>query len=73
MQEFKHLLGADLNKRNISMFVDAYDRRADITAELPKLKCDAILLVGSKTSHIAAAEHMHGNMDKVLNNYMVVW
>ena len=34
------------------------------------MKCDALLVVGSKTSHIAAAEHMHTCMDKTRSSIL---
>ena len=48
------------------MYVDAYANRKDIPSQLSTgLKCDALLVVGSKTSHVAAAEHMYQNLNKV--------
>ena len=47
-------------------FVDAYMNRVDITGKLAtELRCDALLVVGSKSSQSAAAEYMHSHMDKV--------
>ena len=37
------------------------------------MKCDALLVVGSKTSHIAAAEHMHTCMDKTRSSILKVY
>lgn len=65
LEEFKKQLGRAVNKKNMAKYVEAYSNRKDITPLLCKgLKCDALLLVGSKTSNVAAAEHMHANMDK---------
>ena len=66
LEEFKKQLGRAVNKKNMAKYVEAYANRKDITPLLAKnLKCDALLLVGSKTANVAASEHMHANMDKV--------
>ena len=39
-------------------------------SQLINMKCDALLVVGSKTSHIAAAEHMHTCMDKTRSSIL---
>ncbi len=50
----------------MKLYMEAYANRKDITPQLSKqLTCDALLIVGAKTSHVAAAEHMHSHMDKV--------
>ena len=46
--------------------------RVDITGKLAsELRCDALLVVGSKSSQCAAAEYMHSHMDKV--GYIYFW
>lgn len=61
-----------LNKKNVQKFVDAYMNRVDITGKLAsELRCDALLVVGSKSSQCAAAEYMHSHMDKV--GYIYFW
>ncbi len=67
LQEMKAKLGQDrLSQKNMRLYIEAYNNRKDITPQLAKnLQCDALLIVGSKTSHVAAAEHMHQHMDKV--------
>ena len=70
LEEFKAQLGRELNKKNMKLYVEAYANRKDITTQLcTGLRCDALLVVGSKTSHVAAAEHMHSSMDKVRGKY----
>ena len=67
LEELKaRMLATQINKKNMRLYIDAFANRKDITPQLMKgLKCDALLITGGKTSHIAAAEHMHQNMDKV--------
>ena len=49
------------------MYIDSFMARVDITAKLEaELRCDALLVVGSKSSQCAAAEYMHSHMDKVI-------
>lgn len=46
--------------------MDAFHARSDITHQLKtKLQCDALVVVGTKASHVHAAEYMHSHMDKV--------
>jgi hypothetical protein len=59
LEHYKTMFGADINKKNSKMYVQAYQDRRDITPELTKMTCDALLVVGSKTSHVSSAEHMH--------------
>lgn len=62
-----------LNRKNMRLYIDAYANRKDITPQLAKtLKCDALLIVGSKTSHVAAAEHMHQHMDKTKSSCLKI-
>jgi len=57
----------------MNRFIEAYANRKDITAQLKEhLKCDALLISGSKTSHIAAAEHMHAHMDKTKSSLIKI-
>ena len=70
LEQYKSTFGADINKKNIKMYVEAYSNRQDISSQLINMKCDALLVVGSKTSHIAAAEHMHTCMDKTRSSIL---
>jgi len=72
LEQYKSTFGADINKKNIKMYVEAYSNRQDISALLINMKCDALLVVGSKTSHIAAAEHMHTCMDKTRSSILKI-
>ena len=55
-----------INRKNLKTYIDAYMNRVDITGKLASdLRCDALLVVGSKSSQSAAAEYMHSHMDKV--------
>ena len=67
LEKFKEEMAKQaLNKKNVQKFVDAYMNRVDITGKLAaELRCDALLVVGSKSSQSAAAEYMHSHMDKV--------
>ena len=55
-----------INSKNLSLYMDSFHNRSDITTQLKDgLKCDALVVVGNKTSHVHAAEYMHSHMDKV--------
>ena len=55
-----------MNKKNLKLFIESYMNRMDITGKLASdLTCDALLVVGSKSSQSSAAEYMHSHMDKV--------
>ena len=61
-----HLSKRSMNKKNLKKFIDSYMNRMDITGKLASdLTCDALLVVGSKSSQSYAAEYMHSHMDKV--------
>jgi len=46
--------------------MDAYLNRKDIISRLEKeLTCDTLVVVGSKSAHVSAAETMYSKMDKV--------
>ncbi|TRY79813.1 hypothetical protein TCAL_10269 [Tigriopus californicus] len=52
LEEFKKQMGRALNKKNMAMYANAYSNRKDITPLLSKtLRCDALLLAGSKTAN----------------------
>ena len=57
----------NITRKNLNLFMDAYLDRKDIIARLEKeLTCDTLVVVGSKSSHVSAAETMFSKMDKVL-------
>lgn len=61
-----HMRKATINKKNLKQYIDAYMNRVDISGKLAaELRCDALLVVGTKSSQCAAAEYMHSHMDKV--------
>ena len=67
-----HLSKRSMNKKNLKLFIECYMNRMDITGKLKSdLTCDALLVVGSKSSQSSAAEYMHSHMDKVKFNYKV--
>jgi protein NDRG1 len=73
LDAFASQLGKDLNRKNMKLYLDAYAKRRDITSHLASnLKCDALIVVGSKTSHVLAAEHMHTNMDKTRSSFLKI-
>ena len=50
----------------MSKFAHQFQKRTDILPHLKEgLKCDALLVVGTKSSNLHAAEYMHSHMDKV--------
>ena len=56
----------EVNPKNMSKFAHQFQKRTDIVPHLKEgLKCDALLVVGTKSSHLHAAEYMHSQMDKV--------
>merc|ERR1711953_1207950 len=62
-----------INPKNLQMYMDAFHNRADITPQLKEgLKCDALVVVGNKTSHGHAAEYMHSHMDKTKTSLLKV-
>lgn len=47
--------------------------RVDISGKLAaELRCDALLVVGTKSSQCAAAEYMHSHMDKTRTSLLKV-
>ena len=67
LEDFKAELSKhSINKKNMQKYIDSYMLRVDITGKLAsELRCDALLVVGSKSSQCGAAEYMHTHMDKV--------
>ena len=66
LEEYKSQMKTTINPKNLQMYMDAFHNRSDITPQLKEgLKCDALVVVGNKTSHVHAAEYMHSHMDKV--------
>lgn len=67
LEEFKSKMEQQINSHNLKMFAEAFVNRSDITNLLKdNLKCDALVIVGTKSSTgVHAAECMHSHMDKV--------
>ena len=66
LEEYKREMRSKINSKNLSLYMDSFHNRSDITTQLKDgLKCDALVVVGNKTSHVHAAEYMHSHMDKV--------
>jgi pimeloyl-ACP methyl ester carboxylesterase len=74
LEEFKSELSKrSINKRNLQRYIDSYMARVDISGKLAaEFKCDALLVVGSKSSQIGAAEYMHSHMDKTRTSLLKV-
>ena len=50
----------------MAKFAHQFQKRTDIVPNLKEgLKCDALVVTGSKSAHLHAAEYMHSHMDKV--------
>ena len=63
-----------VNAKNMTKFTQAFHKRTDIVPNLKEgLKCDALVVVGTKSMHIRAAEYMHSNMDKVRINTLFLF
>ena len=67
LEKFKdEMKKGSINKKNLNKYIESFMNRVDISGKLKdELKCDALLVVGSKSSQCAAAEYMHSHMDKV--------
>lgn len=73
LQEFKSKIGLNVNRKNLNLFMDAYLNRKDIIARLEKeLTCDTLVVVGSKSAHVSAAETMFSRMDKTRSSLLKV-
>jgi len=57
----------------MSKFAHQFQKRTDILPHLKEgLKCDALLVVGTKSSNLHAAEYMHSHMDKTRTSLLKV-
>lgn len=74
LEEYKDQMKKhSINKHNLNLYMDSFMNRVDITQQLAShLKCDALLVVGSKSSQVAAAEYMHSHMDKTRSSLLKV-
>jgi len=73
LEEYKREMRSKINSKNLSLYMDSFHNRSDITTQLKDgLKCDALVVVGNKTSHVHAAEYMHSHMDKTRSSLLKV-
>lgn len=73
LEEYKTKMRAKINAKNLKMYTDAFMARSDIAHQLKEqLKCDALVVVGTKSSHVHAAEYMHSQMDKTKSSLLKV-
>jgi len=73
LEEYKERLKHKVNPKNMSKFAHQFQKRTDIVPHLKEgLKCDALLVVGTKSSHLHAAEYMHSQMDKTKTSLLKV-
>ncbi|KAF3500184.1 hypothetical protein F2Q69_00043876 [Brassica cretica] len=49
---------------NVMRFLDAIDRRPDISSGLKKLKCRTLIFIGDQSPFYAEAVHMAANLDR---------
>lgn len=65
-------LKARMNSANLSRYLDAYLKRTEIGSLSEKLKVDALLVAGTKTSHVQSVNAMHQNMNKSATTLLMV-
>merc|ERR1712142_404059 len=67
VEAYKKRLHADINPRNLKLFVDSYMKGNEILEDInSKLKCDVLIVIGSKSSFVKQTEAMHkqANLEK---------
>jgi predicted esterase len=73
LEEYKEKMKHKVNSKNMTKFANAFMKRTDIVPNLKEgLKCDALVVVGTKSSNIHAAEYMHSQMDKTKSSLLKV-
>jgi len=73
LEEYKKTMRAKINAKNLQMYTDAFMARSDIAHQLKdQLKCDALVVCGTKAAHVHAAEYMHSHMDKTKSSLLKV-
>jgi hypothetical protein len=73
LEEYKEKMKHKVNSKNMTKFTNAFMKRTDIVPNLKEgLKCDALVVVGTKSSNIHAAEYMHSQMDKTKSSLLKV-
>ena len=64
-EDYKEKLKHKVNAKNMTKFTHVFHKRTDIVPNLKDgLKCDALLVVGTRSSSLHAAEYMHSHMNK---------
>jgi len=64
IEMYKNRLHADINPRNLKLFVESYMNRTEILDEIKaKITCDVLILVGSNSSFVKQTEAMHRQSD----------
>merc|ERR1711872_1138174 len=60
VEAYKKRLHTDINPRNLKLFVESYMKRNEILDDInSKLKCDVLIVIGSKSSFVKQTEAMH--------------
>lgn len=73
LEQLRKQFGYQLNKKNVRLYCDAFANRTDITTQLKSgLKCDALIIVGAKSSQVGPSENMHQFMDKTKSSLLKV-
>uniref|UniRef100_A0A5S6QP33 AB hydrolase-1 domain-containing protein n=1 Tax=Trichuris muris TaxID=70415 RepID=A0A5S6QP33_TRIMR len=73
VQQYVSHLKENLNPYNLSLYLESFMRRTDLSADLAdKLKVEALLVVGSKASHLHTIYTMHQSMSKYNSTLLVV-
>jgi len=73
LEEYKEKMKHKVNSKNLKKFATQFQKRTDIVPNLKEgLKCDALLVVGAKSSNMHAAEYMYSQMDKTKTSLLKV-
>lgn len=73
LEDYKDKMKHKGNSKNMAKFAHQFQKRTDIVPNLKEgLKCDALLVTGSKSAHFLAAEYMHSHMDKTKSSLLKV-
>lgn len=73
LEEYKEKMKHKVNSKNLNKFATQFQKRTDIVPNLKEgLKCDALVVVGAKSSNLHAAEYMHSHMDKTKTSLLKI-
>jgi len=71
-----HGYAAELQQRfnavNLALYIDAFLKRTSLSTELPNMRTDALLVVGSKVDDIHTVQSMHRLMSKEKTTLLVL-